>query len=219
MTRKQHVVQRIAVAFLLALIAGWTGLMAAEQPQAATWQQDIRGLAAYMKADEAFWKNQRAVEEPVEWTAKIFDIEHQMVEMKPGNIVLWLEVPYTKEQTEAGLAPLPVQVVVAPESSLAKTVTDKTFKNGAVVHVKGIFKGFVYSGRDYSGKNTTQFGQANDVKSAFAMIMKQSDTGSQMLDKAEAYAKARHLPLKASASRRIILPLLEVAPESIDVVK
>ncbi|MFH0954272.1 MAG: hypothetical protein V1873_08080 [Verrucomicrobiota bacterium] len=189
------------------------------------WQQDIRGVAAYMKADEAFWKEQRAAEEPVEWTGKIFDIEHRTVGLKPGNTIIWLEVPYTKEQTQAGLAPLPIQVVIAPESPLAIKVQKADFKTGKSIHVKGIFKGFVYTGRDYSGKDqqgTTVFGQANDTASALAMIFKQADsagTAADPMEKAKKYAKAKGLPLKASGGGRVILPLLEVMPEEIELTK
>lgn len=189
------------------------------------WQQDIRGVAAYMKADEAFWKEQSAAEEPVEWTGKIFDIEHKTVGLKPGNTIIWLEVPYTKEQTQAGLGPLPIQVVIAPESSLASKVQNVEFRTAKSIHVKGIFKGFVYTGRDYSeksGQGNTVFGQANDTASALAMIFQQADsagTSSDPMEKAKKYAKAKGLPLKASGGGRVILPLLEVIPEEIELTK
>jgi len=189
------------------------------------WQQDIRGVAAYMKADEAFWKGQQASEEPIEWTGKILDIEHRTVGLKPGNTIIWLDVPYTRTQTQAGLAPLPIQVVIAPESPLASKVLKENYKTGKRIHVKGIFKGFAYTGRDYSGKSgqgTTMFGHANDMAGAMAMIQKQAEgvgSASDPVARAKKFAKVKGLPLNASASGRIVLPLLEVMPEEIALVE
>lgn len=178
------------------------------------WQRDIRGLAAHLQASEAFWK-EPDVEEPVDWTAKVWDVSSQKVKGKPDEICVWLEVPYTKDQTRAGLWPVPVQVIIPSDSALGSEMQKLKLQKGQLVHVKGTFKGFVHTGMDYSqGGKVTAFGQANDMASVMAMLSKVVEDNP--LEKAaKAYAEAKRLPLGTTPQRRLILPNMEVKPDEL----
>ena len=222
MRQEMQIRGRLAMAALVGIVGLALQGCVTDQGGASTepvgpWQQDIRGLVAHIEPNETFWK-EPDTEEPIDWTSRVWEVQKQQVKGQPNQICVWLEVPYTKQQTRQGLWPVPVQVLIPADSSLGSQVEQLNLRRGQSIHVKGTFKGFVHTGLDYSKPGeVTAFGQANDMASLMGMLSKMQENPLQ--EKAEAYAKSKRLPLGTTPDLRLILPNMEVKAQELELLR